>query len=506
MKLATYCGLLVVLLAVIADSSVSAQNLPAIRARARALEAQVAEIRGREFKRAVELELNGRSGYSAHLERKAPLPGPVLYLEDLDRYVRKLGLYRGDVVLERSFLLGVTAIGVVAYFDFDADTVFLLGDDVAVEHLEGRLAIELYHGLQDQYFDLNEFFPDKTALNADAFLARRAVVEGEARYIDEILWQMKWNGHLPSLGQLQAAIRNDLNADAQRIRRWMSHGPTGESESVAAARAARMDSIPGFAVLQRVQVPAFGMNIVNHIRKQHSNWKRGWEQVDRLFTDPPVSTEQVLHPEKWLAGETPDRLAWPPFEETDLFDEWELIHEDSIGELTWRIIFAEFDLATAGEPAAAGWNGDRFAMFRSPDGKALLYLLYTSWDTDKDAVEFQDLYREVLALKYPSDGTRHTLTRNRRDVLIVESDLDVDTENILAFMRSVRTWDLEAIGAADFDGSGMVDFNDFLLFARNFGKDELASDYDPVYDLNQDGQVNFPDYLEFVRHFGLSAS
>ena len=91
-------------------------------------------------------------------------------------------------------------------------------------------------------------------------------------------------------------------------------------------------------------------------------------------------------------------------------------------------------------------------------------------------------------------------------MLVLESDRDVDTDGILAFMRTVRTWDLEAIGAVDFDGSGLVDFNDFLLFARNFGKDELASDYDPVYDLNQDGQVNFPDFLEFVRHFGRSAS
>ena len=104
MKSTTFRGLLIVLVAVVADSQVSAQNLPAVRARARAIEAQIAEIRGREFKRPVELELNGRSGYRAYLERKTSLPGSVSHLADLDRYVRKLGLYRGEVVLERSFL------------------------------------------------------------------------------------------------------------------------------------------------------------------------------------------------------------------------------------------------------------------------------------------------------------------------------------------------------------------------------------------------------------------
>ena len=507
MKSATHWGFFIVLGVLVADSSVSAQNLTAIRSRARALEEQVAEIRGREFKQAVEMELNGRPGFGAYLERRAELPRSVLHLEDLDRCVRKLGLYRGEVVLERSYLQGVTAIGVAAYYDFDADTLFLLSDDVAVEHWEGRLAIELYHGLQDQYFDLNEFFLDKAApLNADELLARRAVVEGEASYIGQILWEVKWNGRIPSLGKLQATIRFDLGRNVEDIRKGMAHGPATESESVAAARAARMDSIPGFALLQRVQVPGFGMNLVNHIRKQHQNWKQGWEHVDRLFTDPPVSTEQVLHPEKWLAGETADPLAWPPFEQENLFDEWELMHEDTIGELTWRIIFAEYGMEVAGERAAEGWNGDRFAMFRSRDGQALLYLLYTSWDSNGDAVEFEDRYRELLAIKYPSDDTRYTLLRDRRDVLVLESDRDVDTDRILAFMRTVRTWDLEAIGAVDFDGSGLVDFNDFLLFARNFGKDELASDYDPVYDLNQDGQVNFPDFLEFVMHFGKSTS
>ena len=503
----TFWGLLIVLGAVVADSRVSAQNLPAVRARARSIEAQIAEIRGREFKRPVELELNGRPGYRTYLERKTPLPGSVLHLEDLDRYVRKLGLYRGEVVLERSYLLGVAAIGVAAYYDFDADKVFLLSGDVGVEHWEHRLVNEMYHGLLDQYFDLNEIFLDRAdELNADEFLARRAVVEGEARYIEEILWQMKWNGLLPSLGVLQAAIRNTLEADAQRIRRWMSHGPTGESESVAAARAARMDSIPGFALLQRVRLPGLGMNIVNYVRKLHQNWRQGWEHVDRLFTDPPVSTEQVLHPEKWLAGETPVRLVWPSFEKEGLFDDWELMHEDTIGELTWRYIFTEFDVAAAGEAAAAGWNGDRFAMFRSRDGRALLYMLYTSWDSASDAEEFEDRYSDLLELKYASDDSRYTVSRQGWDVLVLESEREVDTDGILAFMRNVRTWDPEAIGAVDFDGSGLVDFNDFLLFAKNFGKDKLASDYDPVYDLNQDGQINFPDYLEFVRHFGRSTS
>lgn len=499
MKSTTFSVLLVVLGAVVVDSQVRAQSLSEIRARSRAIEEEVAEIREREFKRPVNVELQNETDFRAYLERQAALQSnSPLSFEALDRYVRKLGLYRGEVVLDRSFLLDATGAGIAAYYDPDVETFYLLTEDIPADALGSLLAHELCHGLQDQYFDLNEFFLHKvTTLNSDELLARQAVLEGEATYV-ALIWLLKnLRGRTPSQGVVQATIGSQLRLNAETLRTLMKDAALSQGDLRGAAK---VDSIPAFMILQPNKVYNFGMNLVHHIRKQ------GWEHVDRLFTDPPVSTEQILHPTKWTAGEIPDRLAWPAFENEDVFDGWELMHEDTIGELTWRIIFSEFDMEIAGELAAEGWNGDRFAMFRSLDGQALLYLLYTSWDTDDDADEFEDWYGELLALKYPSDDTRYTMSRHGRDVLVLESDRDVDTDAILAFMRTVRTWELGAIRAVDFDGSGSVDFNDFLLFARNFGKDELASDYDPVYDLNQDGQVNFPDFLEFVRHFGRSTS
>ncbi len=499
MNSARFWGFLIVLGAVVADSQVTAQSLSEIRARSRAIEEEVAEIREREFKRSINVEIQNETGLRAYLERQATLQrGSTLSFEDLDRYVRKLGLYRGEVVLDRSFFLDATGAGIAAYYDPDVDTFYLLTEDIPADALGNLLAHELCHGLQDQYFDLNEFFLDQvTTLNSDELLARQAVLEGEATYV-ALIWLLKnLRGRTPSLGVLQATIGSQLRLNVETLRTLMKDNASAQGDFRAAAR---VDSIPAFMILQPNKVYNFGMNLVHHFRK------RGWEQVDRLFTDPPVSTEQILHPTKWSVGEEPDRLAWPAFENEDIFDGWELMHADTIGELMWRIIFSEFDMEIAGELAAEGWNGDRFAMFRSRDGQALLYLLYTTWDSDDDADEFEDWYGELLALKYPSDGTPYTVSRHGRDVLVLESDRDVDTDAILAFMRTVRTWELKAIGAVDFDGSGMVDFNDFLLFASNFGKDELASDYDPVYDLNQDGQINFPDFLEFVRHFGRSTS
>ena len=53
---------------------------------------------------------------------------------------------------------------------------------------------------------------------------------------------------------------------------------------------------------------------------------------------------------------------------------------------------------------------------------------------------------------------------------------------------------------ADFDGSGIVDFPDFLGFARAFGSTNLT------YDLNDNGIVDFPDFLSFAQSFGKSVN
>ncbi len=48
---------------------------------------------------------------------------------------------------------------------------------------------------------------------------------------------------------------------------------------------------------------------------------------------------------------------------------------------------------------------------------------------------------------------------------------------------------------ADFDGSGEVDFADFLEFVTAFNTDQAK------YDLSGNGTVDFEDFLVFVQFF-----
>ena len=59
-----------------------------------------------------------------------------------------------------------------------------------------------------------------------------------------------------------------------------------------------------------------------------------------------------------------------------------------------------------------------------------------------------------------------------------------------------------ALPSLDFDGSGIVDFPDFLMFVSAFGSEEGQEKYDAKYDLNSDGKIAFEDFLILTDNFG----
>ncbi len=77
----------------------------------------------------------------------------------------------------------------------------------------------------------------------------------------------------------------------------------------------------------------------------------------------------------------------------------------------------------------------------------------------------------------------------------------------LLLFVAAHTWSQDSsVAASDFDGSGTVDFKDFVTFARGFGKSSSDPDFDARLDLNGNGAVDFADFAIFARNFGKSVS
>ena len=88
-----------------------------------------------------------------------------------------------------------------------------------------------------------------------------------------------------------------------------------------------------------------------------------------------------------------------------------------------------------GKAAAAGWDGDRYAVFEGPDDRLGLVWLST-WDSEKDAREFQRAYARFQTTKLGPDakaldeipgdlrrsalGSDFAVVRRGSDVAVVE--------------------------------------------------------------------------------------
>jgi hypothetical protein len=130
-------------------------------------------------------------------------------------------------------------------------------------------------------------------------------------------------------------------------------------------------------------------------------YKRGgWAQVSQAFTDLPQSTEQVLHPDKYFAHEAPIKVNIPDLAAT-LGKGWQRIDYDVNGEWNYYQILAEYVQPTSmADRAAAGWGGDRYAVYEQKADGLVCIAQSTVWDTEQDAREFFDAYAKRTEGRY----------------------------------------------------------------------------------------------------------
>jgi hypothetical protein len=122
--------------------------------------------------------------------------------------------------------------------------------------------------------------------------------------------------------------------------------------------------------------------------------------VSKAFTKLPQSTEQILHPEKYFTYEGPVKVTLPNFMGA-LGPGWKRIDNDVSGEWGYYLVLDEF-LKNAAESkrAAAGWGGDRFAIYEGPQKSGMFLAQVTAWDTVADAQEFFDAYSKRTVKRF----------------------------------------------------------------------------------------------------------
>jgi len=398
------------------------------------IQKELENIRGEKFKHPIMVKKQSLADFGKYIDKQMSEQYPEIYLKNYGRIVKKLGLYTGpEITNYKELAKMVVQSQAAAYYDPATKTFYVVMQNLPDIMQKTVYAHELYHGFQDQYFDLKQYYLSQTKgkLNDDELLARQAVVEGEATYI-MTLWSLKhMMGQIPDASFLDMSIKMQANLDVKQLLNMVKSGAVpqlqkGDMENAVKA----MDNIPPFILETMVGAYLKGLNFINDIHKN------GWAKVAELYRIPPASSEQILHPSKWLQHENPARIHWQNFRKNKLFAGWTLLEKNTVGEFQWRIIFSEFKMQDDGLHAAAGWNGDRFAVLQNKHNpEDLLLLLYTTWDSEKDAQEFTQAYKQLLKLKYPEHDETSIVKKTNKDVFIVEGGKPSDSQQYLRFIQ-----------------------------------------------------------------------
>jgi hypothetical protein len=307
-----------------------------------------------------------------------------------------------------------TRNGVLGYYDPEAENMTIVADpdDVGPGQLM-VLAHEHAHALQDQHFNL-ESRDERVA--GDEAVAFDALTEGEATLVMAV-WANKRLG-ADGFAELESS---DIPTDK---------APIGGIPAVL-ERAGEFPYVDGLAFV-------------------FDRWGAGdWGAIDALWAAPPVSSEQIMHPERY-PDDVPDRLELPDIAAT-LGAGWELAADLVMGEMQIGVLLADgepwdYDNEAFAFPklenakAAEGWGGDRLLHLTGPsDDWAIVW--QTTWDSAIDAIEFgsaaeetfEDLpFRSAVRLEEDATGGEHP-----HPVLILVTP-DASTEaHVLGALRAL---------------------------------------------------------------------
>ncbi len=141
----------------------------------------------------------------------------------------------------------------------------------------------------------------------------------------------------------------------------------------------------------------------------------GWDAVNEAYANPPQSSEQVMHPALYHAGDVPEILPSIALTET-LGSGWRFLDANVMGEWYTRLIlldpFRDLNPASGGycsvgrsdreqmEEAAAGWGGDTYAAYYNDALDKPALALFTTWDTSGDAVEFGSAFERYGDVRF----------------------------------------------------------------------------------------------------------
>jgi hypothetical protein len=283
-----------------------------------------------------------------------------------------LGLLPADIDLQGVYL-GLLDSQVAGYYDPDTKTMNVIEPDAASQGQpmsftdQITYVHEFTHALQDQYFDLNALLSPEIENDPDQSLAVTSLVEGDATASMTLYMQaVEAKNPFAVLGMLV--------------------------EGVQAGNLTLPAGVPPILTDELLFPYTEGLDFILALNKSG-----GWDAINAAFKKPPTTSEQILHPDKYIAGEGAQEIVLPD-ESATLGEGWKSAWDSSVGEYYLRQSLAVQLNASEAAKAAAGWGGDHLRVYQN--GDQIASMLRVTWDTLADKDEFENFYAQYADQRF----------------------------------------------------------------------------------------------------------
>ncbi len=340
----------------------------------------LSKITGWEIHRKVPAEMLSNEKFRQILKTHVDKSDPKkIHAEEMT--LKMFGLVPDDFSLAKE-TVDLFSEQVAAYYDSDKKRLYVL-DNVATD-LDKRVALvhELAHALADQQHSLIKYLKGKGPHKVkddedsdDATTARQAVMEGQA------VW-LTW---------AYVAARNGGKAEvpASMLDVLAKASGGGEDMPVYAGAPLYFRESLIFPYTQ-------GLRFTDAVYR-----KLGQKAFEEVFDRPPASTQNIMHPDTYLADKRPAMERLPELKEEIGKDasRFSLLTEGDMGEFDISILLRQYVGEKESTEESPHLQGAGFRLWENKSTKAGLLLHQTEWDSAESARRFFELYRAVLKKK-----------------------------------------------------------------------------------------------------------
>ncbi len=433
---------------------------------------RVAEIRGLALKESIAKGVKDREQLRDMLVDRFHEEVPDAEFEAEAMVYRRLGLFAEDLDY-RELMLDLLTEQIAGFYDQDATELYIM-EGLPESVQKSAMAHEIFHAIQDQHFDIGTLLePLDSRDHADFALSRMALIEGDATVV-MIDYEFYEQGVLPqnearSIIDVPALANILLQLDLSTLDAVESLEPPNAMDVGADPIPSLGDSVLGNAppiVRDTLLFPYVeGMRFVIQARSG-----RTWSDFDQVYDSPPISTSQILHPQRYFDGDEPLDVR---FDASDAIPRYDSVYDTTFGEMkfrSWLGTHLEDHSGTASaKEIAEGWDGDRIHGYLGPDDDEAIVVQLSTWRSEEEAAAFAETLDQILRRRHDavsahrtgphgeswcmrpgsqSDGERHYIERWGELVLYIEGapsrldDQQRETEPTVFLIRD-EVWDTQ---------------------------------------------------------------